>query len=209
MSMRPSHANRTDQVRLVAAGALVALMLPAVPARAGVVEDTCAICHGLDGVSHSDRIPSLAGQPRAYLLSQLRDFHDGKRCNDDDMMRPTAQQLTPTEMATAADYFSALPAPAGDAAQRVDAVAQRIYRDGDSSTGTPPCAACHGDAGQGSAVVPRLAGQRPGYLARQLDDYASGRRNGRDAAVMRAIASGLNPALRQRLATYVSSLQKS
>ena len=209
MSMRPRHVRRYGHGRLAAGGVLAALLLPVVATRAGVVEDTCAICHGLDGVSQSDRIPSLAGQPRAYLLVQLQDFHDGKRRNDGDMMRPTAQQLTAADMNLAADYFTSLPPPAAEVVQGVDAVAQQIYRDGDAVGGTPPCAACHGSSGQGSSMAPRLAGQRPAYLLRQLDDYASGRRNGRDAGVMRAIASGLNPALRLRLAKYVSALKST
>ena len=42
------------------------------------------------------------------------------------------------------------------------------------------CAACHGDRGQGNRDLnaPKLAGQTPWYLARQLRDFKHGRRGG-------------------------------
>lgn len=38
----------------------------------------CANCHGTNGVSQPG-MPRLAGQPRAYLEQQMRDFKSGKR----------------------------------------------------------------------------------------------------------------------------------
>ncbi len=38
------------------------------------------------------------------------------------------------------------------------------------------CASCHGMAGEGTAVVPRLAGLSAGYITKQLADFASGAR---------------------------------
>jgi cytochrome subunit of sulfide dehydrogenase len=38
----------------------------------------CANCHGTNGVSQPG-MPRLAGQPRAYLEQQMRDFKAGKR----------------------------------------------------------------------------------------------------------------------------------
>lgn len=38
------------------------------------------------------------------------------------------------------------------------------------------CASCHGDEGQGTQDIPRLAGISAGYLVKQLQDYRSGAR---------------------------------
>ena len=38
----------------------------------------CAICHGTNGFS-AGGLPNLAGQPKDYLVRQMRDFRDGKR----------------------------------------------------------------------------------------------------------------------------------
>lgn len=38
------------------------------------------------------------------------------------------------------------------------------------------CASCHGDKGEGNDTIPRLAGLAPGYIAKQLYDYRSGKR---------------------------------
>lgn len=41
------------------------------------------------------------------------------------------------------------------------------------------CYLCHGKEGDASsAIYPRLAGQNPSYIAKQLDDFKSGRRKG-------------------------------
>lgn len=40
------------------------------------------------------------------------------------------------------------------------------------------CAICHGDNGEGSSAYPRLAGQNAEYIAKQLADFKSGRREG-------------------------------
>ncbi len=40
------------------------------------------------------------------------------------------------------------------------------------------CSICHGDKGEGSAAYPRLAGQHAEYIAKQLADFKSGRREG-------------------------------
>ena len=55
---------------------------------------------------------------------------------------------------------------------------------------TAVCAACHGaDGNSGSPENPKLAGQHPQYLVKQLQEYKSGKRNN---AVMKGMASTLS-----------------
>lgn len=37
----------------------------------------------------------------------------------------------------------------------------------------PACVGCHGDQAQGNEAFPRLAGQRRGYLEKQLEAFAT------------------------------------
>lgn len=69
--------------------------------------------------------------------------------------------------------------------------------------GMAPCASCHGARGEGQASFPRLAGMNTTYLARQLEDFAAGRRAN---AVMAPIAKALAPADREALAQYYARL---
>lgn len=100
--------------------------------------------------------------------------------------------------------------------------------------GIPACAGCHGKAGEGVAIFPRLAGQDPRYIERQLADFARELPPAgvvrepiardysetpriyadltvftpgvRQDAVMTPIAKGLTAEERQSLALYLASL---
>jgi cytochrome c553 len=69
----------------------------------------------------------------------------------------------------------------------------------------PACVSCHGAAGEGNAQAgfPRLAGLAGGYLAAQLNDFAS---NARQQPVMTPIAKGMTPEARANVAAYFASL---
>ena len=73
----------------------------------------CAACHGANGVSVSSRIPHLAGQRAAYLVSQLEAFNAGSRKSA--LMSIIAKQLSPDERANVAAYFAAQSGAAPDA----------------------------------------------------------------------------------------------
>lgn len=67
----------------------------------------CAACHGLDGVSVSETIPNLAAQRARYLEAQLRALKQGTRKNS--VMNAIATQLSTSDIADLAAYFSAQP----------------------------------------------------------------------------------------------------
>lgn len=69
---------------------------------------------------------------------------------------------------------------------------------------TSACATCHGLKGEGDGrLTPRLARLDAGYLVRQLDDYATGRRK---QVAMRAIARRLNSEDRVKVSAYYAAL---
>lgn len=66
------------------------------------------------------------------------------------------------------------------------------------------CATCHGLNGEGDGrLTPRLAGLDAGYLRRQFDDYANGRREHAD---MRAIVRRLSGEDRAKVSAYYAAL---
>jgi cytochrome c553 len=78
---------------------------------------------------------------------------------------------------------------------------------GDLQTAVRNCGWCHGMLGQGIPVAPRLAGQRPQYILRQLSDLcAHVRDNPQSRQYMWGPAANLDPVLAHDLAGYLASL---
>lgn len=68
---------------------------------------------------------------------------------------------------------------------------------------TELCQGCHGETGNSSsAEFPRLSGQYAGYISKQLQDFRSGQRQ---HPVMTAMASNLNQADAEDIASYFAS----
>lgn len=88
----------------VASGTAVAADLDAAKKK---VQEVCAACHGLDGISLLPDYPKLAGQYPDYLAKALRDYKSGARKNA--IMAGFAQTLTPQDIANLAAYYSAQP----------------------------------------------------------------------------------------------------
>jgi len=70
----------------------------------------------------------------------------------------------------------------------------------------PACASCHGSNGYGTQQLPRLAGQHPSYLERQLKEFDSRTRTN-DNAIMHSIASKLTALETRAVSVYLGSLQ--
>ncbi len=66
----------------------------------------CAGCHGLNGISKKDLWPNLAGQKKAYLIKQLKDFKTGAR--KDTQMQYWAKTLSDKDIENLAAYYSSL-----------------------------------------------------------------------------------------------------
>ena len=65
---------------------------------------SCAICHGTSGVN-AGGMPNLAGQPKDYLVLQLRDFRDGKRPAT--IMHQIAKGLSEEQIDAVAAFYAA------------------------------------------------------------------------------------------------------
>ncbi len=67
----------------------------------------CAACHGAVGISPNTSWPNLAGQQKAYLVKQMKDFRDGKR--NDPWMSPMAVPLLDEDIENLAEFYNSLP----------------------------------------------------------------------------------------------------
>lgn len=68
---------------------------------------TCANCHGTEGrTTDGSAIPSLAGMPREYMITQIKAFKDGSRPAT--VMHQLSKGFTDQQIESVATYFSAL-----------------------------------------------------------------------------------------------------
>jgi cytochrome c553 len=65
----------------------------------------CASCHGADAKGTS-ALPRLAGQYAIYTETQLKQFNERERTNDNAVMHAITSKMTPLEMAAVAEYLS-------------------------------------------------------------------------------------------------------
>lgn len=174
-----------------------------------VVEGTvhvCSSCHGLRGKSISPTFPNLAGQQKDYIVAQLKAFRDHTRADPHAhtyMWGMAATLSDPTIDGVAAYFSSQPPVPGTPGDPALVAQGEKIYKDGVPDQKVPACASCHGATGGGLAIIPRLAGQHPGYIAEQLNNFIS---MARANEVMHQNSKNLTPQEIQQIAAYVGSL---
>jgi len=173
------------------------------------VASQCATCHGEKGQSVSPLFPSLAGQNREYMVKQLNDFKAGKRKSE--TMSPQVADLGQEEMAALAAYFSAQPAKQHRVSdEEIVPVGRYIYRKGNSWSGVPACASCHGE-GLNKPIdpaYPKLAGQHSDYLLVALKAYQTDNNSkvGRGNPIMAGQAKQFTVAELKVMANYIGSL---
>jgi cytochrome c553 len=181
---------------------------PRVPAQA-LAQQVCSNCHGVTGVSVSPNFPNLAAQPEPYLLAQLQEFksHNREDPAGFEYMWGISRSLSDAQMQGLAAYFASQPAPPPQSPPRHGDVAHgaEIFRAGLPDQSIPACGGCHGNAGQGNATFPRLAGQHTDYVIKQLTVFQ--RTNERPSgAVMKTVAHDLTGQNMLDVAAYVQTL---
>ena len=65
----------------------------------------CASCHGAEAKG-STSLPRLAGQHSAYTETQLKQFNQRERTNDNAVMHAITSKMSALEMAAVAEYLS-------------------------------------------------------------------------------------------------------
>jgi cytochrome c553 len=162
--------------------------------------EACAGCHGDNGISQTENIPSLAGQPDQFLQWQLVFFRGGSRKNE--QMQPIAEQITNEDVRTLGAYFASLTPPKATTPDDNPDLSAK----GAQAAAGRRCASCHTDDYAGTKAVARLAGQREEYLVKALHDYKSSQRSGGAGAAMAEVAYPLSEEEITALAHYLAHL---
>ena len=163
--------------------------------------ELCAGCHGDNGISQTENIPSLAGQQDQFIQWQLVFFRSGARKNE--QMQPIVEQITNEDIRNLGAYFASLTPPRPPASDDDPDLSKK----GAQAAVGRRCASCHTDLFAGTKAVARLAGQREEYLVKALHDYKSGARSGGAGAAMSDVAYPLSDEEITALAHYLAYLQ--
>jgi cytochrome c553 len=158
------------------APAAIAVEVTGVPPDVAGIVHVCSSCHGPRGQSLSSTFPRLAGQQKDYIDTQLKAFRDHTRADPHakTYMWGMAARLTDEQIGAVADYYAAQPPVPGEPdASPQTAPGAKIFMQGIPAKDVLPCMSCHGEKAEGNGPIPRLAGQHPPYLARQLEAFAS------------------------------------
>jgi cytochrome c553 len=162
--------------------------------------ELCTACHGEGGISQTENIPSLAGQPDQFIQWQLIFFRGGSRKNE--QMQPIAEQVSNEDIRALGAYFATLTPPKATTPDDNPDLSKK----GAQAAAGRRCASCHTDSYAGTKAVARLAGQREKYLVKALHDYKSGVRSGGAGAAMTDVAYPLSEEEITALAHYLAHL---
>jgi len=128
-----------------ALSAMVATLLGATTVHAADIRGataltgTCAGCHGTNGYSVGDTMPSIAGLNKRYLMKTMEDFKGDVRPST--IMGRIARGYSDQDLETIAAYFAAQQWEA--APQKVDAK----KAEAGAKLHEEACASCHGKDG--------------------------------------------------------------
>jgi cytochrome c553 len=154
---------------------------------------TCAACHGQNGVPADPKIvPIIWGQQVSYLVKQLHDYRSGDR--DNPIMTPIAKGLAQEDLRKISAYFAAKswPAQAAPAAPPPP------------PKGIAQCQPCHQPNFEGGPPAPRLAGLSYEYLLATMRAFATDERT--NNGDMPKFMHMLTDSEREAMARYLSAL---
>jgi cytochrome c553 len=186
-----------------AAATLATLIAGALPAFAADLDEKlapCLACHGAEGQSETENVPSLGAQPAPYTVIQLFMFREKMRVADP--MNEMAKELSDNDLQSMADSFAkqAPPKPPADPGDPARLERDRVLVEQNH------CNVCHRPDFSGQNNVPRFADQREDYLLKTLRDYKSGARRGYDTS-MAEVLQPLDDGQLIEFAYYVARLR--
>jgi len=155
----------------------------------------CAGCHGTDGNSSKEGVPSLAGLQPDYFIPALKSYLQGRR-RGAAIMKNFKLSLSQHDITQLAAFFAVQKrqrSPLGKrlkASDASDALARR-------------CLGCHGSDGNSThPAIPGLAGQNAAYLIKAMQTYRDKKRQNK---IMADVARGLSDDAIRRNAVYFAT----
>ena len=143
---------------------------------------TCLACHGENGQSQIEGVPSLGAQQAFYVTVQLLMFREKMRVADP--MNDMTKDLSDTDLQGFAEVISQLPAPKPAAGPVDDARMARAQ----ALVQQNRCNFCHTPNFAGQQNVPRIADQREDYLVKAMRGYKDSSRHGYDGSMADVMA---------------------
>ena len=187
-----------NALAVLAAAPALAQLDAAQMAAAKQKAEPCFACHGPNGNSTNPEFPILAGQTWRYIYIQLKDFKEGRR--NAPAMSPMAADLSRDDMIALGNFFAAQkPVPIAFKADGARVAAGRKISD------AVLCPMCHLGGFVGQNEIPRVAGQYPEYIRKQLHDFKARRRTN-DAGNMTSVAGTLSDDDIENLSHYIANL---
>ena len=164
-----------------------------------MVSNTCAGCHGTDGVS-AGQAPVIGGMNETYLIQTMQNYKDGVRYGT--IMERIARGYDKDQIKAMSKHYASLPWV--NATQEVDSA---LAAKGKQLHMTKGCVGCHGANGiSPMPTTPRLAGQYAEYMVIQMQDYQDASRAIPPVAVpMRGMLAGMSEADLKALAHFYAS----
>jgi cytochrome c553 len=203
----------------------------ALPAHAADLEKAkeiygpCAACHGEFGAGgKKGEYPRIAGQLAKYMEQQLKAFQKRVRINIPMVPYTEERELSDADMKEVAAYLAEIELPtkqpvfkdSDGALARLMAMEKVMIvprAEGDIENGRgiyqKNCAACHGKAGKGRGMFPRLVGQYTTYLKRQVDFFLKGDRPHDEETAKEGVLYTLQPKDIQDTLAYLTSIQEA
>jgi cytochrome c553 len=190
------------------------------------VTRNCSGCHGIDGNAELRYFPRIAGLDPAYAEKKLAEFKESPSPTVDQIfsliaasfgrskatgnftpaertnMIGMAHAVKPELMKQAVQWYAKQSPSPGDG--RNDAQTQQgkeIFEKGVPDQQVLACASCHGQAAQGTASAPRLAGQNAEYVEAQMDKFRKG--DLKHAPEMTMVAKEVNAVQARAVAAYL------
>ncbi|MBX9846454.1 MAG: c-type cytochrome [Xanthobacteraceae bacterium] len=158
----------------------------------------CGTCHGEDGNSKIEKIPSLAGQPAFYTLNQLFLMREGVRKVE--AMATIVKDLKDSDLTALSEHYAKLAPRRSD-----EPVDPELAKRGRQIATQQRCGSCHLPTLAGQEQMPRVAKQRIDYLVEALKSYRDNPRSGADTAMSPPVG-GLRDADLTALAHYAATL---
>ena len=153
---------------LIAGGVAVSSSLWAAGPTPAMLSNTCSACHGQFGQSVGPSIPTLAGQPAAYISDSMKKFKSGERPGT--VMNRVAKAYSDDDFNAMGDFFSQqkfVRYPQSVDAAKV-AKGKELH--------DQKCKKCHEENGRESEDGGVIAGQWLEYLHITANDFMAKKR---------------------------------
>jgi cytochrome subunit of sulfide dehydrogenase len=162
--------NTITKSALLATGLMLSVQSSAEPT-AEALGYTCAGCHGTNGASTGNAIPSLAGLSEGYLIGAMNAYREDERSST--IMGRIAKGYTEEQIESMATFFSAQPVHA-NINQKYDATKARAG----AKLHDKYCSSCHTEAGaEPEDDAGLLSGNSKLFMKYTLADFHDGSRD--------------------------------